>query len=276
MRVKISRSIVQAMLHFLKRSRFNSFFAGFSLILVTLSLLYWFFIGVITPTFIRLAPASWFLQFYTVEVSDAQIGNVPDLKLCRTVHAGNVKIDAIRTFIMIDGKGDTREVKEYTFDANISDQNGEQPCNTVPLKQQPQEVGKYRTRTEFTFYVNGIEKKDSYVSNDYEMRDTIQSINDEIRRLQEIIRDLESRLVSLDAGSSGNSASQSTSRVQASPAPQASQPADEQVAASPSVRPADTLPPARPEGTVLQRAVGDTLNGVNNAVSGIVKGITER
>ena len=53
-----------------------------------------------------------FLNFYNVKVTNVPVGQPPQLMLCRKIYNGNVKIDAVRTFIQFIDSGKQKEVAE--------------------------------------------------------------------------------------------------------------------------------------------------------------------
>lgn len=128
-----------------------------------------------------------YVNFYSVEVTDTPIGDLPNITLCRKLPKGNVKIDAVRTFIRYDN-GKEKQVLERAFSAAIEKSSTNIDCTNIDLIGQPQVVGKYYIDTNYCFTVEIHEKKikkcDSYKSNDYEMNDDLWILKERLDALR--------------------------------------------------------------------------------------------
>jgi hypothetical protein len=132
------------------------------------------------------APAKDYLDFYQVSIpARVPLGDAPTLTLCRKLGHGTIKIDAVRTFIQFsDGK--QTQVSIRNFNAAIEESVTNTDCTAVPLQGQPQVVGEYQIVTEYCFKEPkyDIKKCDNYRSNKYRMTDSLNQLNEEIKRLQ--------------------------------------------------------------------------------------------
>lgn len=130
------------------------------------------------------SPKEW-LNFYSVKVDDAPLGEKPLLTLCRKLGHGSIKIDAVRTFI-VDPSGQQKQVNERAFTAAIEQSVNGTDCTSVDLQGQPQIAGEYQILTEYCFRTpdHNVKKCDSYRSNEYKMTDDLQQLKNEIERLQ--------------------------------------------------------------------------------------------
>lgn len=165
-----------------------------------------------------------YVNFYSVKVDDAPLGDAPNLTLCRKLGHGTVRIDAVRTFIRNEN-GQQRQVAERAFKAAIEKSITNTDCTTVDLQGQPQAVGKYRIFTDYCFNVDihgeTIKKCDNYTSNEYKISDDIDQLK---QRIQELQSEYDRRLSAGDTttGSSGMAQSQTQSQPNAAQGVQSS------------------------------------------------------
>lgn len=129
-----------------------------------------------------------YVDFYSVNVDNAPVGDLPNLTLCRKLGHGTVKIDAVRTFIRYaDGK--ELQVDARGFTASIEESITNTDCTTVPLRGQPNQVGTYSIFTDYCFNVEvhgeTIKKCDNYASNKYQITDDIKQLKERLESLQE-------------------------------------------------------------------------------------------
>lgn len=132
-------------------------------------------------------PKEW-VNFYSVKVDNAPIGDLPNLTLCRKLGHGTVKIDAVRTFIRYED-GQEKQVLERGFKAAIENSITNTDCTTVDLQGQPQVVGTYSIFTDYCFNVEihgeTVKKCDNYSSNKYEMTDDLKQLKERLDSLQQ-------------------------------------------------------------------------------------------
>ena len=132
-------------------------------------------------------PKEW-VNFYSVNVDNAPIGDLPKLTLCRKLGHGTVKIDAVRTFIRYED-GQQKQVLERGFKAAIENSITNTDCTTVDLQGQPQVVGTYSIFTDYCFnvevYGETVKKCDNYSSNKYEMTDDLKQLKERLDSLQQ-------------------------------------------------------------------------------------------
>lgn len=132
-------------------------------------------------------PKEW-VNFYSVNVDNAPIGDLPNITLCRKLGHGTVKIDAVRTFIRYED-GQQKQVLERGFKAAIENSITNTDCTTVDLQGQPQVVGTYSIFTDYCFnvevYGETVKKCDNYSSNKYEMTDDLKQLKERLDSLQQ-------------------------------------------------------------------------------------------
>lgn len=128
-----------------------------------------------------------YVNFYSVKVDDAPVGDAPKLTLCRKLPQGSVRIDAVRTFIRFEN-GEQKQVAERGFKAAIEESITNTDCTTVDLQGQPPVVGKYKIFTDYCFNVDihgeSIKKCDNYLSNEYQITDDLDQLEERIKELQ--------------------------------------------------------------------------------------------
>lgn len=168
----------------------------------------------------RFAPAETFLNYYYAKVDDTPVGTEPLATLCRRVSTQGVRIEAVRTFIKYeDVSGKPSVAGEYQFSAGVEQQEVGTNCQNVRLRRQPQVQGTFSAHTEYVFYINGYRKSGSYDTNKYKMTPTAQSLEAQVKSLQDQIdilkRQMESAAVEPSTGGTtgtGSSSSSSGSR----------------------------------------------------------------
>lgn len=166
-----------------------------------------------------------FVNFYSVKVDDATLGDNPNLTLCRKLPHGTVKIDAVRTFIRYEND-QQKQVEARAFKAAIEKSITNTDCTTVELQGQPQIVGEYSIFTDYCFNIEvqgeTVKKCDNYSSNKYNITDDINQLK---QRIEELQQEYDRRLSNRDtaaAESSGVAQSQSTTPQSANQGAQSS------------------------------------------------------
>lgn len=148
----------------------------------------------------RFMPGEWFIDYYYTKVDDSTVGSDVTGTLCRKVRAPKPTINATRTFYMeqqADGK--FVPVGEYSFKADVeklSDTN----CQPIRIlaSNHPKKAGTYKFHTEATFMMSGYQKTISYDTNIYKITETKLSINEQIKKLQEQVKDNEREIKRLE------------------------------------------------------------------------------
>lgn len=183
----LKQNAAQKVLDFMRQSKANRFLVGYATFFGTGMLIYFSIVSLIIPTYYAFAPARSFVDYYYARVADTPVGTDPQMTLCRRVNYDAIRIEAVRTFIYIDKGGKEEQVKDYPFNASVSQGETEGNCITVRLKGQPQVEGTYRTVTSITFSVQGHRKSYSYDSNQYKMLPADKTDDQRIRELEEQI-----------------------------------------------------------------------------------------
>lgn len=159
-----------------------------------------------------------YVNFYSVKVDDASLGDSPNLTLCRKLGHGTVRIDAVRTFIR-DENGQQRQVAEHAFRAAIEKSITNTDCTTVDLQGQPQVIGTYRIFTDYCFNIdiNGetVKKCDNYTSNQYKITDDIDQLK---QRIDELKAEYDRRLSAMNSATESSGIAQSQTQSQSNAA----------------------------------------------------------
>lgn len=115
--------------------------------------------------FVYIVPGKYYVNFYTAEAFDSNIGYPVVLNLCRNARQ-TIKPEAARSIISTDTG---RVVAEYEFQPNI--QEGDS-CNLIEIgiDRQPQKAGEYFITTNLSFLINGVEKQVEFTTNHYQYR----------------------------------------------------------------------------------------------------------
>lgn len=186
----LKQNAAQKVLNFMRQSKANRFLVGYATFFGTGMLIYFSIVGLIIPTYFAFAPARSFVDYYYARVADTPVGTEPQMTLCRRINYDAIRIEAVRTFIYIDKGGKEEQVKDYPFNASVSQGETDGNCITVRLKGQPMVAGTYRTVTSITFSVQGHRKSYSYDSNQYKMIPVEQSDDERIKELQRQIDEI--------------------------------------------------------------------------------------
>lgn len=216
--------------------------------------------------YFRFAPAETFLNYYYAKVDDSPVGTEPLATLCRRVSMQGIRIEAVRTFIKYeDVNGKPVTAGEYQFSAGVEQLTDGTNCMNVRLRKQPQVQGTYSAHTEYVFYVNGYRKSGSYDTNKYKMTPTQQSMEQQIKQLQDQIDIIKSQQAAAAGSStqgvaSSGSSSPSRSSSPASGSTAADRPAQSAggtppVAAAPQ-QPDTPITPAQPAETCIVNLLG--------------------
>lgn len=180
----LKQTAAQKVLNFMRQSKANRFLVGYATFFGTGMLIYFSIVSLIIPTYFAFAPARSFVDYYYARVADTPVGTEPQMTLCRRINYDAIRIEAVRTFIYVDKGGKEEQVKDYPFNASVSQGESDSNCITVRLKGQPQVPGTYRTVTSITFSVQGHRKSYSYDSNQYKMIEVEQTDDERIKELQ--------------------------------------------------------------------------------------------
>lgn len=141
-------------------------------------------------SYYQFAPASWFISVHGIpHIDNGQVGSSLTLTFCRTVHHPPIKAVGARGFYLIVGNRQT-PVKHYSFDPTFQ---GNKECQYInlPPDKHPETAGTYLAHTDLTFYVEGHRKVLSYDTNAFVISDTKQSLEQQIRALEDEIRALQ-------------------------------------------------------------------------------------
>ena len=213
--------------------------------------------------YFRFAPAENFLNYYYAKVDDTPVGTEPLATLCRRVSTEGIKIEAVRTFIKFeDVTGKPTTVGEYQFTAGVEQLPDGTNCQNLRLRKQPQVQGTYSAHTEYVFYINGYRKSGSYDTNKYKMTETQQSLDLQIKTLQDQIDILRQQLSNAGGdttttGSSPSTASPSTNGQSTPPAQRSSGSSGSTPPAAAAPQTPDTpITPAEPGETCIVNLLG--------------------
>ena len=150
---------------FIKRSSYHRYALGSLVLFVALNIVIFIF-----PFFYyRIMPGSWFLNYYTVDVYNANVGEDVLATLCRTNRAGTLfNVDAIRTIYLVTDDQNNIPKNEFYFSPIIQDGPDECLNITITTERQPQEPGNYLIETIYRFQVHGVTKQITVRSNIYQ------------------------------------------------------------------------------------------------------------
>lgn len=217
----------------------------------------------------RFAPPKWFLNYYSVHVSNASVDEDVPFTVCRQKRYPNLYIGASRTFFLITEDEKDTPVGEYKFDAIIEEGT---ECQNIHISKDvhPQKPGTYYAHTEAEFWVNGHRKVISYDTNYYEIDDTQESLERRIEQLERELAKLKLRLEEFKARATLKEAQCLEECEEQSETNQAQpQPTSRTEPTSPGETPPQ--PPNTPQPddrNVLERA-RDAVEGLVNEVLGL-------
>lgn len=152
----------------------------------------------VSSLYYRFMPGNWFINYYQAQIIDSTVGSDLQGTFCRVVRAENLRINATRTFL-INKDGKMVAMGEYEFSAGVEklkDTNC-QPIRVI-ADNVPDVAGEYKIHTEADFVVNGVRKTISYDTNTFKITETKESLQQEIDRLREQVKDNQERIKQLE------------------------------------------------------------------------------
>lgn len=207
----------------------------------------------------RFAPAESFLNYYYAKVDDSPIGTEPLATLCRRVSTEGIRIQAVRTFIKYeDVNGKPTTVGEYQFTAGVEQLPDGSNCQNVRLRKQPQVKGTYSVHTEYVFEINGYRKSGAYDTNKYKMTETQQSLDLQIRTLQDQIDILRQQLTNNGGDTTTTGSSPSTASPSTNGQPREGDPPAQRSNGSSGSNPPQAVPPQTPDTPITPAAPSET------------------